>query len=161
VASLLGANVLHLAALPEHLGEWMWAGIFFAVVAAAEWMAAWALITRPDARRARLAVVLSLATVAVWAVSRTVGLPFGPDRGQPEAIGWADAICTGLELITAATACRLAGASAPAGHRTDRRLAIGVVTAGIAAITVVGVLAPEAPHHRPMPTAESAGRTSA
>lgn len=155
MASLLGAQMLHFAAFPEHLREWVWAGAFFAVLAVAEWAAAWALLTRSGSRTAHMAMGLSLATVALWALSRTVGLPLGPNGGSPEPVGWADSICTALEMTTAVAAWRLAGwARRPADH-TRRRFARALAIGAIAAVTTVGVLTPEPPHGRPMPTAEA------
>ena len=44
----------------------------------------------------------SLFLVAVWALSRTSGLPFGPEPGVPEEIGVPDLVSVALELVTAA-----------------------------------------------------------
>jgi hypothetical protein len=48
-------------------------------------------------------LVTSIGTVAVGAVSRMVGMPFGPaDLQVPEAVGTADLVCGGLEPVAAA-----------------------------------------------------------
>jgi hypothetical protein len=152
VAALLGAEALHAAAYISHRRQWVWAGVFFAVLCLAEWLMAWALLSRrEDALILRLAVALSLLTAAVWAVSRTVGLPFGPERGLPEPVGWADGIATALELVTAAAACHLLrGRTIPARLIDRTRLLNSAAIAGVAAVTAVGLWAPEAPHPDPM-----------
>ena len=47
-------------------------------------------------------LALNLALVAVWAISRTRGLPVGPDAFQPEAVGPLDLQSTVDELLTGA-----------------------------------------------------------
>ena len=37
--------------------------------------------------------------VMTWVVSRTSGLPFGPEAGEPEPVGVADAVSTALEVV--------------------------------------------------------------
>jgi hypothetical protein len=43
----------------------------------------------------------SLLIVAVWVVSRTAGLPLGPEPWQPEAIGPLDVVASADELVIA------------------------------------------------------------
>ena len=43
----------------------------------------------------------NLAIVALWLTSRLVGLPFGPDRWQPEAIGPKDLLASYDEVAVA------------------------------------------------------------
>jgi hypothetical protein len=45
--------------------------------------------------------VASLAVVAVWVISRTVGLPVGPWAGRPEPFGIADITASVDELVLA------------------------------------------------------------
>jgi hypothetical protein len=94
----LGAAAIHFAVIPDHLEEWWAFGLFFAVLG---WFqAVWpiAYLDRPSPRRAWLAVAANLATVVLWAWSRTAGLPIGPEPGMPEAIGAADVVSTLLEV---------------------------------------------------------------
>jgi hypothetical protein len=52
--------------------------------------------------------------IAVWAISRTVGVPFGAEPWSPEAVGVADLLSKGDELLAiilvAAVLARLRGA---------------------------------------------------
>jgi hypothetical protein len=74
--ALLGvAGLVHVVVTPEHVDEWAPAGVFFAVVAIAQLWLAQAL-WRGTARRVLPAAMLSTAgLVALYVVSRTVGLP--------------------------------------------------------------------------------------
>jgi hypothetical protein len=101
-AGLLGAETIHVVVMAEHFTQWLPAGLFFLVVAVLEGLAAVALIVGASRRVEQLAIVLNLATVAVWVVSRTVGLPVGPMAGMAEPVGRADLIATTLELATVA-----------------------------------------------------------
>src|SRR5437879_8092441 len=97
--TLLGAAAIHVAVTPQHFDEWFAAGVFFIVLAVAEIVGGAVMISpvgeRPAARG--LVAALTAATIALWVVSRTVGLPFGPDPGMPEAIGVLDLPSPGLE----------------------------------------------------------------
>ena len=97
-----GSALVHFAVAPEHFAEWWGFGLFF--VLCAEVQLGWALLLGRIRSNRMLAVGIagSLALVAVWALSRTTGLPFGPEPGVPEEIGLPDVVSVVLELITAA-----------------------------------------------------------
>lgn len=146
-----GAALVHVGVAGQHFSEWWAAGLFFLVVAAAQigWaLWAWA---RPATRTILLAGAAgSVALVLLWTVTRTSGLPFGPQAGVAEPVGAADVVSGLLELLTAALAVvatatdrqpRLAG---PAPRR-----AAGI-TAGVAALVVLAsgtALAAPSPDH--------------
>ncbi len=74
---LVLAAAIHTVLIPEHLQEWVPAGVFFLVVATGQALLAIAL------RRDRVALLLaavwsSVATICVYVWSRTAGLPFLP-----------------------------------------------------------------------------------
>ena len=70
----------------------------------AEVQLGWAVLLCRIRNNRMLAVGIagSLALVAVWGLSRTTGLPFGPEPGVPEEIGLPDLVSVVLELVTAA-----------------------------------------------------------
>jgi len=115
-----GAGAIHLAVVPDHLREYLLFGIFFAVVGAAQLGAAVTLL-RPT-RPLILGVAIGQALlVALWLVSRTTGLPIGPQPWTPEEIGVADVVCIGLELLSVAVLAGLlvrAGLGAALGARS-------------------------------------------
>jgi hypothetical protein len=94
----VGAAAIHFAVIPDHLEEWWAFGLFFAVLG---WFqAVWpiAYLGRPSRGVAWVAIAVNVATVILWAWSRTIGLPVGPEPGMPEAIGAADLVSTILEV---------------------------------------------------------------
>jgi hypothetical protein len=151
VATLFGAQAIHVRAMLQHWPLWRAAGLFFFVVAVAEGgIGAW-LALEPSARAARIAVALSFVTMIVWAVSRTVGLPIGPHPWIAEPTTAPDAIATGLEMLTAVTA--VAWLRRPSESRplsTVGLICVGAIVAGVAALTWIGMTAPghlSAPGH--------------
>ena len=94
----LGAGLIHLAVTEEHFHEWWLYGSFFLAVGITQ--IGWAVLAlardRPPWRL--LTAWASFAVVVLWAVTRTVGLPFGPEPGQAEPAGRADVLCGVLEL---------------------------------------------------------------
>jgi hypothetical protein len=98
---------VHFAVAPEHFAEWWGFGTFF--VLCGEVQLGWALLVRSIPRNWTFVIGLagSLSLVLLWAVSRTTGLPLGPDPGVPEAVGTPDVLAVACELVTAAS-CALA-----------------------------------------------------
>ena len=134
---LVGAAVIHAAVVPEHWEEWPLAGAFFVVLAVAEAGCAVA-VARSQSRAALVAaLVVSAGPLLLWAVSRTTGLPVGPEAGTPEGVGMADAGASLLELVTLVLAAQLL--AVPGRRRPlTRHLRAGAV-AGVLALTTIGV----------------------
>lgn len=130
-AAAAGSGLIHLAVAPEHFKEWWGFGTFFVLCAEAQ--LAWALLvpSRPARKLLVFGAAASLALVALWAVSRTSGLPFGPEPGTAEEVGTPDLISVALELLTAA-GCAWALAAPPAPGRLP---AFAPRLAGFAAVT--------------------------
>jgi hypothetical protein len=115
------AAAVHLSVARLHFDEdWLF-GVGF--IAAGVLQLAWAVaIWRRDADRRLLVagLVLQLGIALVWVVSRTVGLPYGPDAAQAESIGPLDAQCTFDELLIVV----LGAVSLWGARRGRRRLAV-------------------------------------
>src|SRR5215207_66576 len=89
----------HVWAMPEHLEEWWGYGAFFLIAAAVQACYGLALLRRPGRSLLLLGVVGNLAIVSLWAVTRTVGIPFvGPHAGEVESVGALDLLATMAEL---------------------------------------------------------------
>jgi hypothetical protein len=108
VAGLAGSAVIHAAVVPEHLAEWSAAGVFFVLLATAELAAAGLLFLPAAGSIAPLAAAaVSLGPLLLWLGSRTTGMPFGPEAGEPEAVGVADVAACLLEVLTLVLAVAL------------------------------------------------------
>ena len=85
VASV-GAEVIHVAMSPTHWNDWMPSGVFFAAIAAFQLV--WGLLAWWRANDLLLVagVAANVGSAALWVMSRTVGAPFGPHAGEPEAV---------------------------------------------------------------------------
>lgn len=120
VAFLLGAAAIHAAQIRIHLNEWDVAGYFFILSAVLQVALAVSLarvanwrardlrqllrsLSRLPSRRLMLGVVIiSAGLAAVWVLSRTVGVPFGPHTGTTEPVNRPDSVATMFEVLTVA-----------------------------------------------------------
>jgi hypothetical protein len=102
VALSASAGVIHARALFDHASHYWLFGVLFGALTYAQVLWAVWIYRKPNDERPLLpAAVASLAVVAVWLVSRTVGLPIGPWAGQPEPLGVADVAASLDELVLA------------------------------------------------------------
>ena len=143
-AGLVGSAAIHAAVVPEHLAEWPMAGSFFVVLGAAELALGLAVLVRLDRLVLGAVVVASVVPLGLWLVSRTVGLPVGPETWTPEAVGLADVMCCLLEVVTLAAALavwRYRGrlARTPGGSAHARAIAVLCLVA----VTTIGLGATE------------------
>jgi hypothetical protein len=93
VASVCAA-VPHAAVTADHFRESLWYGTFFLVAAASQLGLAGCLLTRPARAVVRAGVAGSVLVLALWLVTRAIGIPVGPDRGTAEPLGLLDGIST-------------------------------------------------------------------
>jgi hypothetical protein len=93
-----GCSATHAAVGPAHFHEAAAFGVFFLVASALQ--AAWAVLVIRRADRLLLAIGAgaNAAVLVLWAVTRTVGLPLGPELWRPEAVGLPDVFASLLEL---------------------------------------------------------------
>jgi hypothetical protein len=93
-----GCSATHAAVGPSHFHEATAFGVFFVVASALQ--AAWAVLVVRGADRLLLAVGVAgnAAVLVLWAITRTVGLPFGPEIWRPEAVAAPDMFAALLEL---------------------------------------------------------------
>ncbi|MDX6285743.1 MAG: hypothetical protein QOG53_1228 [Frankiales bacterium] len=107
VLSLLAAAI-HLVVCPEHFNEAFIYGAFFAVATAAQVAWSFLVVRRPSHSLLLSGIVGNSALIAIWAMSRTVGIPIGPSAGQIEPVGFLDVVATACELgVVAAVAVAL------------------------------------------------------
>src|SRR4051812_43864138 len=78
VFTLVGAAVIHESVVEPHARVWLVEGAFFVVLSMLEAFLAVALVSARSRSFDRVTIAVSLGTVALWALSRTVGVPLGP-----------------------------------------------------------------------------------
>ena len=115
-ASVVAAAV-HVAVCPEHFREnWLY-GTFFTVTANAQLLWAAVVMVRPDAKVVRKGLVATLGLIGLWTLTRTVGIPLGPQRGEVEQVGTLDMIATTCELVVVAASAWALSRSGRQDHR--------------------------------------------
>lgn len=99
----VAAGLLHYAAAAGHRAEWTLAAVLFTLVGVFQivW-AAW-LCTEPRARVLIVGVSVNAVALAVWALSRTTGIPIGHHAGVAEPVGPLDAACVLAEAVLLGT----------------------------------------------------------
>ena len=96
--SLLAA-LIHLWVTPEHFKEWWGYGTFFLVAAAVQVLYAPLVLVWPTRMVLLGGIGGNLAIVALYLLTRTVGIPlFGPGAGEVEGAGFVDLCATASEV---------------------------------------------------------------
>lgn len=93
-----GAASIHFAVVPTHWQEWMPAGLFFASIALFQLIWARVALVRTTVPVLAAGIMLNVGAVALWAVSRTAGAPFGPHAGEAELVQAADLCALLLQI---------------------------------------------------------------
>ena len=75
----LSVGAVHFGYAPHHLADDWAHGWFFMVVAAYQCLFAILIVARPRRWVWASAILVNLGVIATWVVSRTVGLPVGPE----------------------------------------------------------------------------------
>jgi|tagenome__1003787_1003787.scaffolds.fasta_scaffold20985802_5 hypothetical protein len=101
-AGLAVAAGLHAAVISEHFRESTLYGSFFTILAIAQCWLAVVVLRRPGKPVVRCVAWSSVWIVALWIVTRTTGLPIGPEPWQPEAFGAFDIASSAAEIVTIA-----------------------------------------------------------
>lgn len=101
VCFLLGPAAIHFAVAPEHLRSYPLYGVFFLVLGIAQTGLAALILLRPSSPLLLGGAALSLAVIAIWLLSRTVGLPIAPIPWRAEPVGLPDFLSTLMEWIAA------------------------------------------------------------
>jgi hypothetical protein len=102
----LGAGAIHLALTPAHLDEWWGYGAFFLALGLFQSayglpllvprLASWFM-----SRYALAGAIVNIAVIGLYIVTRTVGIPLGPEAGEVEGVGISDTISKFLEVLLA------------------------------------------------------------
>jgi hypothetical protein len=113
------AALVHFWVTPEHFEEWWGYGAFFLVAAAAQLLYIPVVLRWPTRAHLLAGIAGNLAIVALYLLTRTVGIPLlGPKAGEVEGIGFADVCATTSEIgISIALSAALLGDIAPEKRR--------------------------------------------
>ena len=149
------AAAIHFAVVFEHFRDYLLYGVFFLVLAWAQLIWPAVLLWRPSRLWLWLGLAGNAAVLAVYVLSRTAGLPVGPDLHHPEPVGALDVVSCVLEfaLVTgcAALLWRPSLADRPVRRRggvaaAAAMLAVPVLAiAATAAVMTPGWAGPEGP----------------
>ncbi len=101
-ALALVAAVIHALVTPEHFEEWWGYGMFFLVVAVTQGVYSAALVRWPRRSLFVVGIVSNLAVIALYAVTRTSGIPVGPNAGEIEKVGMIDIASKAAEVLLVA-----------------------------------------------------------
>jgi hypothetical protein len=93
-----GAAAIHFAVIDEHFTEYWLFGVFFVLVALAQLGWVVAVVSDPTRTIYVIGALGNALIVMTWVISRTSGLPLGPEAGVPEPVGVADVASTALEV---------------------------------------------------------------
>ena len=143
--ALAAAGGFHLAALPAHRSPW-WFALFFGATAVFQLAAAGLLLVRPTRLVKQAVVASSLAVLAIWAVARTTGLPFGPEAGIRHELGVLDGLCAAVEVVVIVGLLLPSPARWVSRTAFGRRLAIGALAVAFATAAGGGLAVAESPH---------------
>ncbi len=130
-----GAAALHFAYAPTHFGHYWIYGVFFVTLAWGQ--LAWGLAVLVKPSRVLLYVGLAnILVLALYFLSRTVGVGFGPLASTTEAFGFPDVLVALLEgLIVVGCAALLYKP-----ELARRPLAMGSFWPGIAVVTAIAIV---------------------
>lgn len=153
----LGAALIHFSVLTSHWQEWPPSGVFFALLAVFQLGWALATVVRTPAAVLASGIVVNLAAITLWVLSRTSGMPFGPHAGEAEVIqasGIAAVLLEATVVIGTAWVWML-GHSAAALSARPHGIALATAGATIAAAVVIGMVSGlDHGTHAPNDTAE-------
>jgi len=97
-ACSVGAALVHAEVIRSHFQESTLYGWFFVLSAAAQLIWGLLVLRRPDRALLVSGAIGNGLIVVLWGVTRTTGLPIGPEPWQAEGVGAFDVLATVLEL---------------------------------------------------------------
>jgi hypothetical protein len=120
-----------------------------------------ALLVKPSRRLLLAGIIGNLVVAEVWLVSRTIGIPFGPNSGTAEAVGFVDVLTTVFEAAIVLGAIALLRPRL--AERPVRALgglaAVGVVGAAVIALSTYSLTPTFASSHHGGGEEAAAGHT--
>jgi hypothetical protein len=136
-----GAATIHFAVIQSHWDEYVPFAVAFAVTGVFQLAWAAVVLVRPGRAVLLAGVGVNLGVAAVWVLSRTTGMPVGPEPWTPEAVGVADVVSTIFEVVIAGGSLLVLTSPARARYTSwlDRRAA-AQMTAIVIGVTLLVAL---------------------
>ena len=116
----------------EHFAEYTLYGVFFLVISWAQLIWPAVLLWRPSRLWLSLGIAGNAIIIVVYVLSRTVGLPFGPDLHSAESVGALDVVSCVLEFGLIAGCAALLWRPSLADRPVARRGAVATAAALVA-----------------------------
>lgn len=95
----LFAGTVHVAVMPSHYAEAASYGVFFLLAGVAQGAFAGLVLTRPGTAVLTWGLLGNAGLIALWALTRTLGVPLGPHAGTVEPVGALDVLCAAAEAL--------------------------------------------------------------
>lgn len=102
------AGFVHAVVTPHHFREDLVVGLFTLAVTLGQMAVVVAGLHRPSRGLWRTAIAGNAAVLAIWGLSRTAGLPVGPEPWAAEELGFLDLTCSAYEVALVACCVKLA-----------------------------------------------------
>jgi hypothetical protein len=103
------AGFVHAMVTPQHFQEGLAVGVFTLAITVGQLGGVVAGLNRPSRGLWVATVAGNAAVLAVWALSRTTGLPVGPQPWTAEPVGLVDLACAAYEAAIVAGSVTLTG----------------------------------------------------
>lgn len=130
-ALMVGSGAIHFGMMGEHAGVSWTHGLFFATAGWLQICLAALIVFRPSRPVITAGILVNIAILTVWVLTRTVGIAIGGD-GTPEAWGKVDGLCAVFEGLAVIASIGLLSTSI-----SRRPLSAGVGFAGVGFVLVL------------------------
>lgn len=153
------AGAIHLVMVPGHSQESTLDGILFLLAGWTQIGLAVAVLAWPRRPVLQASIAVNLLAAGAWTVSRTVGLPFGANPGDPEPAAAIDQLTTGMEVVAVLLAAAVLARPGLWRTTTGPGAIVGaIVPVAVLVATSVVLSSPEAANHHA--TAPAGGATA-
>jgi hypothetical protein len=126
--------------MPDHFRESIWYGGFFLAIASTQIVVAARVLRKPSRALVVAMVGTSVWIIVLWAWTRVVGVPIGPDNGATEPLGVLDAVASLAELCTVGFGLLALRGGADRAVADPRRWPLGARAASAVGIAIVLVV---------------------
>ena len=144
----VAAGAIHLVMVPSHFDESVVEGFGFAAAGWFQLGAAWLIVTRPSRLILRVTLLVNLALIATWILSRTTGLPLGAHAWHAETVAFVDGACVAMEAALV-IACGVLATRPSFGREWSMSPVVfgAVVPVAVIALATAALASPSARDH--------------